>query len=36
MKERVKVLKLAKNDMQETDVVESVFARLANVVKLYY
>lgn len=36
MKERVKILKLAKNDIQETDVVESVLARLANVANLYY
>lgn len=36
MKKRVKVLKLAKNGIQETDVVESVLARLENVVKLFY
>lgn len=35
MDKRVKVLKTAKNVIQETDVVESVLARLANVVKLF-
>lgn len=36
MKKRVKVLKLAKNGIQETNVVESVLARLANVVTIFY
>lgn len=36
MKKRVKVLKLANNGIQETDVVESVLARLANAVKMFY
>lgn len=36
MKKRAKVLKLAKNGIQETAVVESVLARLANAVKIFY